>query len=46
MAQRAQRLGIDLRILALYVEIGKPEANKLYRAAKERSIPLSQAKAR
>ena len=46
MAQRAQRLGIDLRFPALYEEIGKPGVNKLYLAAKERSIPLSQAKAR
>ena len=37
---------MDLRILALYEEIGKPGANKLYLAAKERRIPLSQAKAR
>ena len=46
MFHRAQRLGMDLRILALYEEIGKPGANKPYLAAKERRIPLSQAKAK
>lgn len=46
MAHRAQRLGIDLHIPALYEEIGKTGASKLCLAAKELRISLSQAKAR
>ena len=36
----------DARLVDLYNELSRPSANKLYLAAKERGIPLTQARAR